>query len=132
MPCYRFLKSLAKIYIDRHFRFFVIFLFYNYIVSEDEQSPPTHVVIIRNGHIFTFDLYGTKKLLTPPEILKKLEEIVKRNDQSPGIGLGALTVLPRDEWAEVSQKKGCIGDNSLTGFRYVIIYVKLINRMKLI
>ncbi|CAF3361857.1 unnamed protein product [Rotaria sp. Silwood2] len=70
-------------------------------VSEDIQTPPTHVVIIRNGHLFTFDLYESKKLLTPPEILRKLEDIVKQSDHSSGLGLGALTALPRDEWAEI-------------------------------
>ncbi|CAF3492794.1 unnamed protein product [Rotaria socialis] len=70
-------------------------------VSEDPQRPPTHVVVMRNGHMFMFDLYESNKLLTPPEILKRLEDIVQQSDQSPGLGLGALTALPRDEWAEV-------------------------------
>ncbi|CAF4940661.1 unnamed protein product, partial [Rotaria magnacalcarata] len=48
-----------------------------------------------------FDLYESNKLLTPPEILKRLEDIVQQSDQSPGLGLGALTVLPRDEWTKV-------------------------------
>ncbi|CAM4777815.1 unnamed protein product [Rotaria magnacalcarata] len=70
-------------------------------VSEDPRRPPTHVVVMRNGHMFMFDLYESNKLLTPPEILKRLEDIVQQSDQSPGLGLGALTVLPRDEWTKV-------------------------------
>ncbi|CAF5142459.1 unnamed protein product, partial [Rotaria magnacalcarata] len=50
---------------------------------------------------FMFDLYESNKLLTPPEILKRLEDIVQQSDQSPGLGLGALTALPRDEWTKV-------------------------------
>ncbi|CAF2098170.1 unnamed protein product [Rotaria magnacalcarata] len=70
-------------------------------VSEDPRRPPTHVVVMRNGHMFMFDLYESNKLLTPPEILKRLEDIVQQSDQSPGLGLGALTALPRDEWTKV-------------------------------
>ncbi|CAF4439879.1 unnamed protein product, partial [Rotaria sp. Silwood2] len=33
--------------------------------------------------------------------LRKLEDIVKQSDHSSGLGLGALTALPRDEWAEI-------------------------------
>ncbi len=61
--------------------------------------------MIRNGHLFTFDLYESNRLLTPPEILQSLEKIVQQSDQYPGLGLGALTALPRDEWAEVNQKQ---------------------------
>jgi hypothetical protein len=58
--------------------------------------------VIRNGHLFTFDLYESNRLLTPPEILQNLEKIIQQSDQHPGLGLGALTALPRDEWAEVN------------------------------
>ncbi|CAF4418829.1 unnamed protein product, partial [Adineta steineri] len=53
------------------------------------------------GHIYKFDLYESKKLLTLPEILERLKDISQRSDQTIGLGLGALTALPRDEWAEI-------------------------------
>ncbi|CAF1074229.1 unnamed protein product [Rotaria sordida] len=88
-------------------------------VSEDVQTPPTHVVIIRNGHLFTFDLYESKKLLTPPEILQRLEDIVKQSDQSPGLGLGALTALPRDEWAEIHNHLCQINEKNRINFQII-------------
>lgn len=63
--------------------------------------PPTNIVILRHGRIFTFELYVSNKILTPPEILKRLQDIVEQSNQSSGVGIGALTALPRDEWAEV-------------------------------
>ena len=60
--------------------------------------------MIRNGRFFTFDLYESNRLLTPPEILQYLKKIVQLSDQYPGSGLGALTALPRSEWAEVNLK----------------------------
>ncbi|CAF4750516.1 unnamed protein product [Rotaria sp. Silwood1] len=88
-------------------------------VSEDIQSPPTHVIVIRNGHLFTFDLYESKKLLTPPEILLRLEDIVKRSDQNPGLGLGALTALPRDEWAEIRDHLCDINEQNKINFQMI-------------
>ena len=63
------------------------------------------MIVIRNGRFFTFDLYESNRLLTPSEIHLKLENIIKQSDQYPGLGLGALTALPRDEWAEVNSYK---------------------------
>ncbi|CAF4883392.1 unnamed protein product [Rotaria sp. Silwood1] len=88
-------------------------------VSEDVQTPPTHVVIIRNGHLFTFNLYESKKLLTPPEILRRLEDIVKQCDQSTGLGLGALTALPRDEWAEIRNHLCEINEQNKINFQVI-------------
>ncbi|CAF3609815.1 unnamed protein product [Rotaria sp. Silwood1] len=88
-------------------------------VSEDVQTPPTHVVVIRNGHLFTFDLYESKKLLTPPEILQKLDDIVKQSNQSPGLGLGALTALPRDEWAEIRDHLCEINEQNKINFQMI-------------
>ncbi|CAF1051449.1 unnamed protein product [Adineta ricciae] len=73
----------------------------SYMVSEDENSPPTHVVVIRNGLMYTFDLYQAGELLSPPEILRRLEDIMGRSEHKSGLGLGALTALPRDDWADV-------------------------------
>lgn len=78
-------------------------LFRSSTVSEDARSPPTHTVVIRNGHLFTFDLYDSERLLTPPEIRQRLEAIVQQSERCPGLGVGALTALPRDEWAEVKE-----------------------------
>ncbi|CAF4910009.1 unnamed protein product, partial [Rotaria sp. Silwood2] len=88
-------------------------------VSEDIQTPPTHIVIIRNGHLFTFDLYESKKLLTPPEILRRLEDIVKQSDKSSGLGLGALTALPRDEWADIHDHLCQINEQNKINFQII-------------
>lgn len=98
-------------------------MFYK-IVSEDSQSPPTHIVVIRNGRLFTFDLYQSNKLLTPPEILQRLESIVEQSNQNPGVGLGALTALPRDDWAEVKFRFFSLRKIYNNVYRFVIIYVK--------
>ena len=73
------------------------------IVSEDARPPPTHTVVFSNGHIFTFDLYDSNQLLTLPEICQRLEKIIEQSRQ-PGQGIGALTALPRDDWADVSER----------------------------
>ncbi|CAF3947030.1 unnamed protein product [Rotaria sp. Silwood2] len=88
-------------------------------VSEDIQTPPTHIVIIRNGHLFTFDLYESKKLLTPPEILRRLEDIVKQSDKSSGLGLGALTALPRDEWTDIHDHLCQINEQNKINFQII-------------
>ncbi|CAF1274412.1 unnamed protein product [Adineta steineri] len=88
-------------------------------VSEDEKSPPTHVIVIRNGHIYTFNLYESKKLLTPPEILERLKDISQRSDQSIGLGLGALTALPRDEWAEIRDHLCQIDEQNKTNLQSI-------------
>ncbi|CAF3009700.1 unnamed protein product [Rotaria sp. Silwood2] len=88
-------------------------------VSEDVQTPPTHIVIIRNGHLFTFDLYESKKLLTPPEILRRLEDIVKQSDKSSGLGLGALTALPRDEWTDIHDHLCQINEQNKINFQII-------------
>ncbi len=111
---------------------FLICWFSYEIVAEDVQSPPTHVLVIRNGHLFTFDLYESKRLLTPPEIRQRLEDIVQQSDQHPGLGLGALTALPRDEWAEVNPNTWFFNLQISMIFRSAIIYVKLMNKIKLI
>ena len=77
------------------------YVYFHPIVSEDENSPPTHVVVIRNGLMYTFDLYQSSELLSPPEILQRLEDIVERSEHKSGLGLGALTALPRDDWADM-------------------------------
>lgn len=98
------------------------------IVSEDPRPPPTHTVVFANGHIFTFDLYDSNRLLTLPEISLRLEKIIEQSRQ-PGQGIGALTALPRDDWADVSRRE--LFRSFLSNrFRFEIIYVNWVKRIE--
>ena len=70
-----------------------IFINFHHIVSEDAKSPPTNIVVIRNGNMYNFDLYQYGELLTPPAILQRLEDIMKRSEEKSGLGLGALNII---------------------------------------
>lgn len=94
-------------------------VFLYFVVSEDEQLPPTHVVVFSNGRIFTFDLYDSKRLLTPNEIREKLDEISQLSQTARGIGLGALTALPRDDWAEIRQHLCRINEENRTNLNLI-------------
>lgn len=109
------------------------FLLFALIVSEDARPPPTHTVVFSNGHIFTFDLYDSNRLLTLPEICQRLEKIIEQSRQ-PGQGVGALTALPRDDWADVSEREICLDYSQSFShrFRFEIICVNWVKRIETI
>ena len=112
---------------EKSCHFFVGFVL---IVSEDAQSPPTHTVVFCNGHIFTFDLYDSNRLLTLPEICQRLEKIVQQSKE-PGQGIGALTALPRDDWADVNENEMyAIVCEIFRWFRFEIICIRWVNRIE--
>ncbi len=73
--------------------------------TEAEGDAPTHAVVLRNGHIFSFQpLDQNQEPRTPDVIEAMMREIKDRADSQPrGPGISALTCDFRDRWAENRQ-----------------------------
>ncbi|CAF0810070.1 unnamed protein product [Didymodactylos carnosus] len=82
-----------------------IFSLFYILRLENDGRCPTHIVIIRKRRFFVFDLFDDENILTPPEIEYQLHEIVKLSEKQTNnaMGLGALTALPRDDWALIRE-----------------------------
>ncbi|XP_053569972.1 peroxisomal carnitine O-octanoyltransferase [Bombina bombina] len=72
----------------------------NTFKTESEGVCPTHLIVMSNGRIFSFEAVYEGLMLTPPEILRQLQNIQNRCSNEPrGIGLAALTTEERTSWA---------------------------------
>ncbi|KAJ8033050.1 Carnitine O-acetyltransferase [Holothuria leucospilota] len=80
----------------------IVDTFYSHRV--DLPDAPRHIVVIRNNHMFKFDiLEPDKSPLDAASILKQLEYIVNQtDDQGPPIGL--VTAHQRTRWADLYSK----------------------------
>ncbi|CAL1262005.1 unnamed protein product [Larinioides sclopetarius] len=68
----------------------------------EEPMSPTHLIIMHNGHIFTFDAVDEfGDILSPPELQLQFQRIKDWcNKNSPGASVGVLTLADRSTWAK--------------------------------
>ncbi|XP_077978570.1 peroxisomal carnitine O-octanoyltransferase-like [Glandiceps talaboti] len=73
--------------------------------TESEGPCPSHVIIFRNGHMFSLDIIDENgEPVTAPEIQNQLAYIKSKCEGQPAApGIGALTALDRTTWAETRQ-----------------------------
>lgn len=77
---------------------------YNYFKTESEGPCPSHVVVMCNGRMFTFDARCDGQILTPPELLRQLSYVKQSCEGEPGgDGVAALTSEERTRWAKTRE-----------------------------
>ncbi|XP_075994468.1 peroxisomal carnitine O-octanoyltransferase isoform X1 [Genypterus blacodes] len=77
---------------------------HNYFKTEREGPSPSHVVVMCQGRIFTFDALCDGQILTPPELYRQLQYVTECCDAEPeGDGVGALTTEERTRWAKTRE-----------------------------
>ncbi|XP_035382576.1 peroxisomal carnitine O-octanoyltransferase isoform X2 [Electrophorus electricus] len=76
----------------------------NYFKTESEGPCPSHIVVMRRGRVFTFDVLCDGCILTPPELLRQLTYINENCDaEVEGEDVGALTTEERTRWAKARE-----------------------------
>ncbi|XP_015283929.1 PREDICTED: peroxisomal carnitine O-octanoyltransferase, partial [Gekko japonicus] len=74
----------------------------NYFRTESEGECPSHLLVLCQGRIFTFDAVHGGHMLSPPEISRQLTYVQKRCYNEPeGPGLAVLTSEERTRWAQI-------------------------------
>ena len=72
------------------------------ILSKDETAK--HLLVIRNGHFYTFDVLDSAgDILSPEEILTCLKYILEKDIKLDTQSLGLLTTENRDVWAKARE-----------------------------
>eukprot|EP00760_Papus_ankaliazontas_P030570 PhM_4_TR4905/c0_g1_i1/m.40703/K00624/E2.3.1.7; carnitine O-acetyltransferase len=87
-------------------------------------SPDTtHIIVLRNGHIYTVDLASaTPTMEFTLRLSRTLEAILTHADSNgPGLGLGALTGVHRDTWATAFSKiSGTVAIDVITSAQFAV------------
>jgi hypothetical protein len=75
------------------------------MISEREGPCPTNVIILRKGHIFSFDAIDKSGVpLMAPEIQLQMQRVADTCDKLPqGPGLATCTAHDRTSWSMVSK-----------------------------
>ncbi|XP_077978654.1 peroxisomal carnitine O-octanoyltransferase-like [Glandiceps talaboti] len=73
-----------------------------YFKSEFEGDCPSHIIVLRNGHYYTFDIVDKDgEIITAPEMQRQLEYIKDKCDSDPSVpNIGTMTALDREPWKE--------------------------------
>lgn len=73
-----------------------------------------HVVVMRNGHFYTFDVLDeTDGIISPKEIASRLKHILEDNAVAAQNPIGVLTTTERDLWAVTRHHLSEIGNHDL-------------------
>lgn len=71
-------------------------------IDRFDAATNRHIAIIRDGHFFKLNYEHEGRGLNQAQLQAAMDWIIKQ-DLGPAAGVGALTTLDRDTWADVSQ-----------------------------
>lgn len=79
-------------------------------MSEEEGPCPSHIVVLVNGRMFSFNSIGANGEPYTPPVLEKVLSDIKQTAYtgSAGPALGRLTTLPREDWFQVTTDILCL------------------------
>lgn len=76
-----------------------------YFKTEEEGPCPSHIVVLVNGRMFSFNSIGANGEPYTPPVLEKVLSDIKQTAYSGSAGpaLGRLTTLPRENWFQLRE-----------------------------